>query len=517
MATEQFEQGSAMLDEEQGNHPLVFSVENFSYRFPRTETRVLQDLSFTIRQGDVIGLAGESGSGKTTLLYALCGMIPHFFTGTEKDYQGHILFCGQDMRSISLLTAMHDIGLVMQDPAPQTMGMLVIDAIVFGMENRQVPKGDIELRLQQVMAQLTLDHLANRNTLSLSGGEAQATVIASRLAMQRKILFFDEVISALDSGGQERVGTIIQTLKDQGTTMVIADSDIRWLTRVTDRVFVLKEGRLVYDGPPIGVYATQKLRSMVGLPDVEKPRVFRAARESVESVVRLAQVSYAYGRTPALQNISAEVQKGSCTALLGHNGSGKSTLGKLLAGFMKPGAGSIQVEGEHISRLPAEQAIQHVGYLFQNPAKMFSEKTVRDELRLTQRYSEDEITVTLEDFGLSAFADTSPWDLSSGKQQQLALALVMAAHPTVLILDEPTSGQTRNDREKLAARITNFQDQGGTVILITHDLQLAADAADQALILQGGCLIRSGSAQDVLSDQQFFAGIGLPLPWRNEN
>src|SRR2546423_13129407 len=326
MATEQFEHRSAPFDEEQGIHAPIFSVENFSYRFPRAETQVLQDLSFTIRQGDVIGLAGESGSGKTTLLYALCGMIPHFFTGNEKDYQGHILFYGQDMRSVSLLTAMNDIGLVMQDPAPQTMGMHVIDAIVFGMENRQVPKGDMEQRLQQVIAQLKLDHLANRNTLSLSGGEAQATVIASRLAMQRKILFFDEVISALDPAGQERVGAIIQTLKDQGTTMVITDSDIRWLTKVTDRAFVLKEGKLVYDGPPKGVYATQQLRSVVGLPEAEKRRVFRPSRQSVESVIRLAQVSYAYGRTPVLQNISVEIQKGSCTTLLGPNGSGKTTL-----------------------------------------------------------------------------------------------------------------------------------------------------------------------------------------------
>ncbi len=497
--------------EEEPTKTPVFRVDHFSYTYPHAKKPVLSDISFTVEPGQILGITGESGSGKSTLLYALSGIIPHFqMQGTAS---GVIEFNGRDVSTTPIFELMNNIGMILQDPSTQTMGMNVENTITFGMENMRIERPAMEERLEAVLKRLHIGHLREQSTLSVSGGEGQATVIASRMAMMRPVMFFDEALSALDPAGQARIKGVIADLKKQGITMVIADSDANWLLDTADKVVVLNDGDMMYEGLPNTVKSDGKLRDAAGLLSLEYIPAIHERKDALDTspIAEVSHVSFSYGSKKAIDNVSLSIPDKSVTALLGHNGSGKSTLGMLLAGLLKPQDGSIRVKRQNIASLPAKRAIEIVGYLFQNPSRMFGAKSVRDELLQQNDALAAEI---LQAFNLDSVAESSPWDLSAGQQQQLGLAIVTASGPEMMILDEPTSGLTRKDRGNLTDRIQQYRENGGTVVLITHDFEFAARTADTIAVLDHGRLIANGTASDVFKDEELFTKIGLPLPWK---
>ncbi len=510
MAVEQ-----TQLIERDVERPELFGVDNLSYTYDTGRGPALEGISFVMRKGETIGIAGDSGSGKTTLLYALSGFIPHFYrTGHS---EGSVTFNGQPVQETPMPDLMEDIAIVFQDPSTQNMGVGVEDALAFGMENRGVPPDDMERRIDELGEQFHIAHLRGRNTMDLSGGERQATAIASMMAMDPEVLMFDEAISALDTGGQDRIKRTLAELRGQGKSMLVVDSDTQWLAQNVDRMLVLKDGRLVYDGDPQRVVTDPDLASLAGL-DLSRDSIELRESPETDAIIAVDGVRFAYGDgDPVLNNISLQVKRGSCTALVGHNGSGKTTLAKLIAGLDNPTSGTIMVGDADPAALPSRDLVSRVGYVFQNPSQTFCMQTVGEELRFAPSQIGREPAVSLDDFGLGEDSEASPWELSAGHQQRLAIAGVMAADPDIVIFDEPTLGQTRRDRDGLVNTIQQMQEQGKTVIVISHDLKFVADAATDVHVLERGNLIRSGAAVDVLNDDQFFHDIGLPLPWSNNN
>lgn len=492
----------------------IFQVKDFSYQYPESNGFGLKDLSFEVHQGEVLGIAGESGCGKTTLLHCLSGFIPHFFR--DGQYAGEINFLGKPVMQTDLLEITRQQGVVFQDPSTQLFGMGVEDAIAFGMENIGLPREEMVRRIDQVLKSLQIEHLRKRQTLTLSGGERQAVAIASMLAMEPKVVLFDETISALDPNGQKLVRDILHLLSNQGMTMVVVDTDFGWLASVTNKVLVLNGGKLIFAGEPREILPNQELARLAGI--VNSNRIeFRKSLNS-SSIAVLDKVSFSYDGHLAVDDVSCKIKEGACTGIIGHNGSGKTTLAKLAAGLYKPSAGEIKLADEDIGSLPAEKAIQKVGYLYQLPAAMFMCPIVGKEVSFTQDNLGIGQSVNLEDFGLAGYEQASPYELSAGQQQRLALACLLSADPEILILDEPTLGQSQQDRQKLTQLIFQLQDKGKTVVLISHDWPMIARTTNEVLVMDHGRLVRQGPTREVLQDRDFFDQLGLPLPWyKGEN
>lgn len=487
-----------------------FVVDQLSYHYPYGSGLALQDVSFTLNRGEYVGIHGLSGSGKTTLLYTLSGLIPHFYKGGE--YSGSVDFQGSIVKEYPGKSVLPGIAFISQNPQEQLFGKTVEDAISFGLENRNIPRTEMVERIDEVTNLLQINHIRARDIRSLSGGEAQAALIAAMVSFRPSVLLFDEVISALDPAAVARVQQIIRSLHSEGMTIILSDSDAEWASRSVGRSLVLENGRLIFDGHPATLSTRSALADAVGFGNGER-EAFQERRLG-SPIAGLDAVTFGYGAVPVVENISLHVPGESCTAIIGHNGSGKSTVGKLLAGYMEPMSGTVHVRGKNVSKLPASQAVKEVTYMFQRPSQMFSEQTVQDEFMLSPRELQQVPSFSLEDFGLAGTEALSPHELSAGQQQRLAQAATFVIGPELLILDEPTRGQTRKDRDQLVQRIGERSDSGRATVLITHDMSLAMSAADYVVVMDHGQVIRQDRASRVFADQELFDQLGFTLPER---
>ncbi len=488
----------------------VFKIRNFSYQYPQTNKFQLKNLNFSISEGEVMGIFGKSGSGKTTLLHCLSGFIPHFFRGGK--YQGRIEFLNKKVTDYSLTNLTQQQGVVFQNPSTQLFGLTVEDALAFGLENINLPKKEIEQRIEQTLKELNIHHLKNRQTLNLSGGEKQLVAIASMLAMEPKAIIFDETISALDQKAQNKIRKLLGQLKKQGMTMVLIDTDLDWLTTVSDKILALNNhGEQIYFGNTDGLNGDGQLLQQTGLTN-KQPFNFQPKKNS-RVLIELDSVCFSYEHQTAVNNVSGTIECGSCLGLIGHNGSGKTTLTKILAGIYQPEKGRVFINGENIHQLETKSKVKKIGYLYQLPATMFVKPTVKQEIEFTKQELGIGQEIDLCQISLQGLESASPHELSAGQQQRLGLGCLLSTDPEILILDEPTLGQTQKDREKLRRLIFKLQDKGKTIILISHDWRLIAKTTNHVWVMNQGKLIKTGATKRIMQNKKFFNNLNLPLPW----
>jgi energy-coupling factor transport system ATP-binding protein len=227
-------------------------------------------------------------------------------------------------------------------------------------------------------------------------------------------------------------------------------------------------------------------------------------------VISARGVHYAYHGHRALRGASLEVAAGEFVALMGRNGSGKSTLLKCLVGLLRPEEGRITVAGLDARAASMDDIIKHVGYVPQHPGSLLFSESVLAELAFTRKghgMAPDEAAdfALLERLGLASVATRDPRDLSGGEQQRAALASILVAEPRIILLDEPTRGLDYVQKRNLAALLLSFKGEGRTVVMATHDVELAAACADRVVLMGEGQVVVDGPARDVMSDSQVFA------------
>jgi energy-coupling factor transport system ATP-binding protein len=293
---------------------------------------------------------------------------------------------------------------------------------------------------------------------------------------------------------------------------VLVDSDAAWLASVVDRLVVLHEGRIVYDGNPFKALMDKQIATYAGMPLSRSVRFQECPLH--QPIVEMVGVSYSYnGETRAIDDVSLTIPERACTAIVGHNGSGKSTLAKLVAGLLKPSSGTVTVKGNVLQQLLSHEAAAQVGYIYQNPTNSFLKPTIDEEFLFNPVNLGREPYVSLADFGLHQLNGNAPWELSAGEQQRLAIASTMAGGPEIIIFDEPTLGQSLRQRELLSNYIASLQERGHSVILISHDMDFVARTGQYIHVLDQGRLVKSGTANQVLNNKKLFNQLGLPLPW----
>ncbi|ABK05240.1 ABC transporter related protein [Arthrobacter sp. FB24] len=503
--------------------PAAVTARGWGWRHAGRSRPAVHGLDLDIRPGERVLLLGPSGAGKSTLLHALAGVLGDSDSGAhhdgtpdadDSDETGTLLIDGAPPRA-----RRGRAGLMQQDPETQVVLSRVGDDVAFGAENLAVPRPDIWTRVGEALEDVGLAHLPlDHPTSALSGGQKQRLALAGILAMRPGLLLLDEPTANLDPAGVLEVRDAVGRCLDKtGATLVVVEHRVGVWKDLVDRIVVLQPGSatdtaVLLDGPPDQVLA--EARDMLVAAGVWVPGYVPATRARTGATgapgtgaqggpgepgagnLLLASENLAVSRerprrrrfkavqpVPVQSGITAQVRAGQALTITGPNGSGKSTFALTLAGLLQPVAGTVSAtvdlsEGAGIDpyKWKAEQLISRIGTVFQEPEHQFVTGRVLDELMFGPRHlghGEDRVDELLERLRLTKLVDANPYTLSGGEKRRLSVATVLAAHPRVLILDEPTFGQDANTWAELASFLSELLDAGTAVVSVTHDQEFS--------------------------------------------
>lgn len=469
----------------------MIEISNLSFSYNESLSNELKDISLSIKKGECVLLCGESGCGKTTLTRLMNGLIPHFFEG---ELSGILTINGKDTAKTSIAELSDIVGTVFQNPRTQFFNTDTDSEIVFGLENRAFTRAQLKNRLNEVLKELNIEKLRNRNIFELSGGEKQKIAFASVYASNPELFILDEPSSNLDMTSVLELKELIKKIKAQGKTIVIAEHRLWYLTDVADRVIVMKRGQIIKDMP---IKTFQSISSS----DIEamglRCRSFSEIKSSIKNIssnksepkykAEIKELSVKYKNHTILSNISFTADSGEIIAITGENGAGKSTLARTVCGLVKETTGSISINGAQHSwktrRRLSYMVMQDVGH------QLFTD-SVMAECRLgTRTQGETLINEVLSILSLTDFKDRHPLSLSGGQKQRLAVAISMLCDKEILIFDEPTSGLDLKSMREVGYIIESLSKKDKLILVITHDVELIKTVCSRALILSKGQLI----------------------------
>lgn len=521
----------------------AIGFQGVSYTYPSADAPALADVTLEIQPGELCLLAGLSGQGKSTLLRAACGLAPHFHGGT---FAGRVVVAGLDTRESSPAEVGHHVGVLFQDPESQLVMGSVRSELALAIESRGQSAMAVARGVEEVALALGIDHLLDRPTHELSGGEKQRVALGAALAGRPSVVLLDEPTSQLDPvAGDELLSLLRRLNQEWDTTIVLSEHRLERCLASADRVIALEAGRVVHDGPPaaflrwagastpalqtpaarllelanvdsmpVGVkQARAALRHERLLPDSSdgsrppepstrpsgpstrerstslpgrlSSRLGSGGQPDGQPALELRKLWFEIRRGPAiLRGVDLTLVPGETVVLMGRNGAGKSTLLRHAAGLLEPSRGHVRSSGR-------------VALMLQNPGDYF----------LRERVSEELSGEALARAGLTALGDRHPRDLSGGERQRLALSIVadQGEPPAVLALDEPTRGMDRESKSALAHELRRRAQAGLAVIVTTHDPEFAAACAERAVLLADGRVIADGPASELLSGGWYFA------------
>lgn len=525
----------------------MITFEHVTYTYPGATQPALHDLNLQLSAGEFVLLVGASGAGKSTLLRCINGLAPHFSGGT---LTGNLRVNQLDPVLATPQVMSRHVGFVFQDPEAQFVMDRVEDEVAFALENAALPPQEMRIRVEETLDLLDLTPLRDRPLETLSGGERQRVAIAAALALRPQILVLDEPTSQLDPQSAEDVlNALVRLNSDLGLTILLAEHRLERVLPFVDRILYLPangaallagEARAILQqiewGPPLirlgkalgweplpltikeGLRFSRRFSvssEQLAVSSEQSARVNRSGAPSAEPLIRVRQLEAGYARQAILNGVSLDLWSGEIVALLGRNGAGKTTLLKSLVGLVRPKRGSIQVAGRELAKQSVAEICRTVGYLPQDPNALLFAETVREEMLITLRnhglaaQSNRPLPMTPDDLlarlQLSAKATAYPRDLSVGERQRVALAAIMITKPAALLLDEPTRGLDYDAKAQLATLLQEWRNDGVAILLVTHDVELAALLADRVLLMSQGEIMAQGAPGEVLGTSPLFA------------
>jgi energy-coupling factor transport system ATP-binding protein len=369
--------------------PLV--IENLSFQYRTRPEPAVENISFELKPGEMLLIAGSSGCGKTTLARCINGLIPRSYRGRR---EGRVLLHGKDVAEMQIAETAQTVGTLLQDPERQIVASNVYNEIAFGPENLGLARVEILRRVEQAMQRLRIEHLRDRATFNLSGGEKQKVALAGLLAMNPSILLLDEPLASLDPASAYEALEAFRSLADEGKTIVLIEHRVEDAIEARpDRLLYMEAGQVKYLGPiqdlPMQIdhrevklpaeWVVRRVRQMEAKPEREE-RV--QSPERGEPLVVFEKVHFRYSdETPfVLQDVHLTIRHGDLVAVLGPNGAGKSTLVKHAIGLLKPTHGRVLIDGKDTRHMSVAQIARVLGYVFQSPTHMLYAPTVREEL-----------------------------------------------------------------------------------------------------------------------------------------
>ena len=510
----------------------MIRFEDVTFTYPGATQPTLSGIDVTIPEGELCLVVGRTGSGKSTLLRAVNGLVPRFTGG---HLAGSVSVAGRRTQDHPPRDLADLVGVVGQDPAAGFVTDTVEDELAYAMENLGVAPDVMRRRVEDTLDLLGLHELRNRPLLSLSGGQQQRVAIGSVLTTSPRVLVLDEPTSALDPAAAEEVlAALTRLVHDVGITVLVAEHRLERVVQYADRIIHLPGGgEPVEVGDPAAVMAVSPVvPPVVGLGRLvgwsPLPLTVRDARRLAEPLrARLAVVSAppapartgeilatvrglhgAYGPIVALRGVDLDVRAGEVLALMGRNGAGKSTVLAHLVGLRAPQSGRVELSGRRPHELAPADAIRLIGMVPQDAGILLNADTVATECRDNDRDSglaPGTTAATLNELVPHIDPDAHPRDLSEGQRLGLALAVVLALEPPIVVLDEPTRGLDYEAKDRLIAMLKRLTVAGHAVVLATHDVEVVARLADRVVVLADGEVVADGPAREVVSHSPVFA------------
>ena len=519
----------------------AFAIEHLTFAYPKAAAPALNDISFSVREGEFFLLCGVSGGGKSTLLRHLKSVLTPY--GTRS---GRVLLDGKPLETWDARTQAQRIGFVLQQPDDQLVTDKVWHELAFGLESLGTDAQTMRLRVGEMASFFGIQTWFDRSVDTLSGGQKQLLNLASVMAMHPDVLVLDEPTGQLDPiAAAEFLHTVQRLNRELGVTVILSEHRLEDALPMADRVAVLEQGRLTALGTPDEVARALLERGSpffaamptpvrvwggVGAPG-KCPLDIRAGRALLETLrpsplpaadvpaaddgaplLQLRECWFRYDRDGAdvLKELSLTVRAGELLAIVGGNGAGKSTALAVLAGQRRPYRGKVL------------QKTKRIAALCQEPRAMFVKDTVRADLEdalrtlsLPAAERQPRMDAAVAAMALSPLLERHPFDLSGGEQQRAAIAKLLLARPDVLLLDEPTKGMDAAFRASFGALLRALCEQGTAVVLVSHDIEFCAAYADRAALLFDGQILSEGRTRAFFAGNHFYttAANRMARPW----
>ena len=534
------------------NQPII-SFAHFGFQYTAQAEPTLYDIDLTISKGEKVLIAGPSGCGKSTLAHCINGLIPNSYPGRST---GTLTVGGKDAKTLGLFDLSQVVGTVLQDSDGQFIGLTVAEDLAFALENDEMPQDKMKNLVTEIAQVVNVEKVLGNAPQEISGGQKQRVALGGVMVSGVDVLLFDEPLANLDPAtGKKAVELIDEIQKKTGCAVIIIEHRLEdVLHRKVDRIVLMGEGRILYDGDPdtllctdllprSGIreplYVTALKYAGVSLTKENHPAFLpelTLSQEQRDQVVqwyhRLPEpgqeaekpellnvenlcFSYHPGR-PVLKNISTSIRKGEMVSIVGTNGAGKSTFSKVLCGFETAQSGALSLEGRDLTALSIKERADLIGYVMQNPNQMISKTQIFDEVALGLRnrnVPEDQVRLrveaALQTCGLYPFRNWPVSALSYGQKKRVTIASILVLEPEMILLDEPTAGQDLAHYTQIMDFLRELNQSGTTVVLITHDMHLMLEYTPRAIVFHDGAILADASAAQVLNSPDIVARANL--------
>ena len=486
------------------------------------QVQILFGVDFDVEEGEIVALLGTNGAGKSTLLNAISGVV----TASN----GSITYEGED---ITFLPASEHVreGVVMVPGGKGVFPSLTVA------ENLSLAEwsleGDLAAERERVFELFPrLRERAGEQAGSLSGGEQQMLALAQAFLAKPRLLIIDELSLGLAPTIVEQLLEVIRGVRAAGTTVVLVEQSVNVALTIADRAVFMEKGQVRFSGPTAELLQRGDILRSVFLAGSGVGSAARKSRERApweeegEVVLDVADIHRSFGGVSALNGAHLTLRQGEILGIIGPNGAGKTTLFDVISGFVTPDSGTVTFVGDDVTeKTPDERARLGLVRSFQD-ARLFPALTVEEnilvaldqhltirnpalgalrlpnvrkaEARLTKRVDR---LVTL--LNLGPFRDKFVRDLSTGSRRLVDLACVLAADPTVLLLDEPSSGIAQRETEELGPLIQRIKTETAcSILIIEHDMTLISSVSDELIAMDLGAVVTRGRPDEVLSHPQ---------------
>ncbi len=505
----------------------LLDIEKLTFTYPNCYAPAISDVSLRVERGEFLAVCGATGSGKSTLLRLIKRELAPL-----GELSGTIRIGGIDRDALTDRDAACRIGYVMQRPEQQIVTDKVWHELAFGLENMGVPQREMSRRVAEMAAYFGIESWFEKDVSALSGGQKQLLNLASVMVMQPEILIMDEPTAQLDPiAAQDFIATVHRLNRELGLTVLIIEHRLEDVIPLCSRLLVLEEGRVLHLDAPRRVISRLGDRADLLCAMPAAARVFHAlqgagecplsiregrdwlnactesagsAAEDVraassDEALSFRDVSFRYERSGAdvLRGMSFAVQSGEIVCMLGGNGSGKSTALSVASALRRPWGGTVRVFDRKLKEYRNQSLYREcLTLLPQDVQTVFLHDTVRDELK--------NVPDGILPVDFAPLMEKHPYDLSGGEQQLLALAKVLATRPRLLLLDEPTKGIDAVTRHRLMEVLRQLCGQGLTLLIVTHDVDFAAELADRCLFVFRGQVVSDAPPRQFFSANSFY-------------
>ena len=525
----------------------ILTLENLSFSYPDRDEKALENICLTIGRGEFVVLCGESGCGKSTLLRLLKKQLRP--KGTKS---GGIFYKGVEIDDLDDRTAVTDIGFVMQNPDNQIVTDKVWHELAFGLESLGTESDEIRRRVPEICGFFGIGDWYRKRTCELSGGQKQLLNLASVMAMQPEILVLDEPTAQLDPiAASDFIGALKKINTELGTTVLLAEHRLEEVFPLAHQAVLMDKARIFLTDTPRNVgnilKASDKPHKMLaGLPSGIRifgrldakgdcPLTVGESRQFLEKnygnrypgydvsdedyserekAVEISEGCFRYERNlpDVLNGLSLTVYKNEILCILGGNGAGKTTMLRVMSGISRLYSGKLRFWGKKIKEYAGNSLYRkNLSSLPQNPQTLFVKSILKEDLKeaaLIMGYSGDEaeerVNEVARELKIEKLLDSHPYDLSGGEQQKAAFAKILLMEPEIILLDEPTKGLDACSKQELADILYGLKARGKTIVMVTHDVEFAAEHSDRCGMFFDGKIVSLANPVKFFSANAFY-------------